>query len=73
MAYGLKELTLDALKLNVQIAPEQLSTARYAICAGTDTSPKCEFFLPNKKCQRCGCYMPAKTKLTKATCPVKKW
>lgn len=24
-------------------------------------------------CDKCGCYMPAKTRLTWVTCPVKKW
>ena len=65
--YGIKQLTIDALKLDVQIAPEELSKARLAICES------CPFYLNTKKCQRCGCYMPVKTKLTKATCPVKKW
>ena len=65
--YGLKELTLDALRLNIQTAPEELVKARYAVCEA------CPFLTAAKKCSRCGCYMPVKTKLTKATCPVKKW
>jgi hypothetical protein len=75
MTYGLKELTIDALKLNVQWAPEELSKLRYEICTGNPDKgiPKCEFFRDDKKCQRCGCYMPVKSKLTKAKCPVKKW
>ena len=68
MAYGLKEMTIDALTGNLQVAPEELSKARFAICE------QCPFLnTTTKKCQRCGCYMPVKTKLTKATCPVKKW
>ena len=67
MAYGLKELTLDALKLNVTVAPKELSDARYAICK------ECPSLKNTHKCGQCGCYMPVKTKLTKATCPAKKW
>lgn len=68
MAYGLKELTLDALKLNVKVAPVELSEARYAVCLVCPSLGK-----DTKKCGQCGCFMPVKTKLTKATCPAKKW
>lgn len=68
MKYGLKELTKDALKLNVQMAPPELARARLDLCEACPHYKK-----ELRKCSQCGCYMPVKTKLTKAVCPVKKW
>ena len=88
MSYGLKDLAKDALTLNVEFAPEKISTARYALCnvcphrrenipgykekyeAKPHTFP---WNIEKDKCNLCGCYMPAKVKLLKATCPTKKW
>lgn len=69
MAYSLKDAVKDALKLNLQILPVEASDARFKICQA------CPFYNEkgNKKCSKCGCYMPVKTKLTKASCPVRKW
>jgi len=33
----------------------------------------CEFFLPTKQCSKCGCFMPLKTLLSNAECPIGKW
>lgn len=46
---------------------KELSKKRMAICK------QCPFFKLNKTCQKCGCYMPAKTKVVQASCPIKKW
>lgn len=88
MSYGLKDLAKDVLTLNVEFAPEKISTARYALCnvcphrrenipgykekyeAKPHTFP---WNIEKDKCNLCGCYMPAKVKLLKATCPTKKW
>lgn len=67
MAYGLKEMTLDALKGKLEIAPEELSKGRYEICQA------CPMLAANGRCNLCGCKMSIKVKLTKATCPDKKW
>ena len=41
---------------------------RMDICRG------CEFYkAKEEKCEKCGCYMLAKTKLATAKCPVGKW
>jgi hypothetical protein len=32
-----------------------------------------EFIKSTKQCKKCGCFMVAKTKLTKSTCPLGKW
>lgn len=33
----------------------------------------CEFLLVTKQCDKCKCYMPAKTALSNAECPIGKW
>jgi hypothetical protein len=33
----------------------------------------CEFFLQTKQCSKCGCFMPLKTLLSNAECPIGKW
>ena len=45
---------------------KKLAEARANICA---TCPE------NKSniCNKCGCYLPAKTKSPQATCPIEKW
>lgn len=43
------------------------ATRRLNIC------DKCEFFTKAKRCNQCGCFMVAKTKLKDATCPMGKW
>jgi len=30
-------------------------------------------YLNGNKCQQCGCFMPAKTKLSTSQCPIGKW
>lgn len=40
---------------------------RLNICKG------CEFFVDDKRCLKCGCFMKAKVHLRSATCPEKKW
>ena len=39
-----------------------------------DICHSCEFLLKlTNQCKKCGCFMNAKTKLKKATCPIGKW
>lgn len=33
----------------------------------------CDFFKNKKTCLLCGCYMPTKTKIEGAKCPINKW
>ena len=37
-----------------------------------DSCKKCDHYKLGF-CKKCGCYMPLKTKLSKATCPIDKW
>lgn len=44
------------------------SEERYNVCKN------CPFFYNVlKTCKKCGCFMPAKTKLNFAKCPMRKW
>lgn len=40
---------------------------RFSICQS------CEFLKENFRCEKCGCFMKAKTQLASASCPVGKW
>lgn len=40
---------------------------RLKICA------KCPHLQSNKRCGKCGCYVPAKVKAPDAKCPIRKW
>lgn len=58
----------DFLNPNTEYASEEESGNRYDICKS------CPFLnQTTKTCKECGCFMPAKTKLKMATCPVGKW
>ena len=77
MTYGIKQLAKDVLTANVDIAPKEVSTQRYALC---DVCPHLRRNIDpslgkieREKCNLCGCYMPVKTTLVKASCPAKKW
>lgn len=61
---------IDAVKdtLKGDFSDGDISRERYSICQG------CEFFKhATFTCGKCGCFMPAKTKLKNADCPVGKW
>lgn len=58
----------DMLNPNEEQASEALSTERYSTCLGCP-----ELVSLTKQCKKCGCFMAAKTKLAKATCPLGKW
>ena len=38
-----------------------------------DICSSCEHFAITKQCKLCGCFMPAKTLLSNAACPIGKW
>jgi hypothetical protein len=59
---------LDLVNPNAEWADESLSSERYSICQSCP-----ELIRLTKQCKKCGCFMAAKTKLQKATCPLGKW
>ena len=54
-----------AVKRNI-IHDEEVLKMRWDLCLG------CEF-LKNDKCEKCGCFMKVKHKLSMASCPEGKW
>jgi hypothetical protein len=55
------------LNPDTPMADESIKKERYALCE------ECPHFLATKQCSKCGCFMPAKTGLLHATCPISKW
>lgn len=58
----------DLVNPNTQWADEEKVEQRYSICKSCP-----ELIKLTKQCKKCGCIMPAKTKLESATCPIGKW
>lgn len=58
----------DLLNPNTEHVDDQKQAERMAIC---EACP--ELVALTKQCKKCGCVMPLKTKLAKATCPLGKW
>jgi hypothetical protein len=58
----------DLINPNSEWATEQVSYERYSVCKQCP-----ELIKLTKQCKKCGCFMAAKTKLQKATCPIGKW
>lgn len=58
----------DMLNPNTEWATEEISFERYSICRACP-----ELIKLTKQCKKCGCFMAAKTRLQKATCPIGKW
>jgi hypothetical protein len=49
-------------------ATDEVAETRYSICQQCP-----ELIKLTKQCKKCGCFMAAKTKLEKASCPLGKW
>jgi len=54
-------------KRGFKLEPDEVAQARFAICKA------CPHLLDGKQCSLCGCFMKAKTKVSGASCPAKKW
>lgn len=46
---------------------KEMAETRMKICVS------CPFFTPKRRCQKCGCFMPAKVRTEKAKCPIGRW
>ena len=57
----------DIVNPDTEYAPVDEIQRRMKICED------CEHFLVSKQCSQCGCFMPLKTRLVHAKCPVGKW
>jgi hypothetical protein len=72
MAKGLLGSVTDILGGALQgegvLVEENVYLNRLNICKG------CEFFRhEDARCSKCGCFMEAKTRFVKTTCPIQKW
>lgn len=68
MGYGLIDLAKDAVTGKVEHVDQKVQDSRMSTCVTCD-----KFRSMLKQCGECGCYMPAKVKYTKSTCPLGKW
>ena len=58
----------DMLNPNEPRSQEDEFNRRMGICR------ECPFFVVRtQQCRKCGCFMKLKTKLERASCPIKKW
>jgi hypothetical protein len=58
----------DMFDPSVPTVTNEVAQDRYSICIQCP-----ELINLTKQCKKCGCFMVAKTKLEKATCPLGKW
>jgi len=58
----------DLINPGIERVDEKTASKRYSICQACP-----ELVKLTKQCKKCGCFMTAKTKLEKATCPLGKW
>lgn len=58
---------VDFINPNTEYATAEEQSRRYSICEN------CPHLTVTKQCTKCGCFMPAKTKLLHASCPIKEW
>ena len=56
------------LDSTVERVTEEDAEKRFKICKSCP-----ELVKLTSQCKKCGCFMPAKTKLKNATCPIGKW
>lgn len=63
----LKKNFLIFLKTKKLLSSKKVTDFRYSICES------CPYFTKLKTCQVCGCFLPSKTKLIYAKCPLGKW
>ena len=69
---GLSETVVDTVgdmsKGRNVFCPNNIVSERMSICNG------CPDFVTNSsQCKQCGCFMSAKTRLKKSSCPIGKW
>jgi hypothetical protein len=58
----------DLVNPNIELTTEEEASDRFSICK------ECPELIPiTFNCKKCGCFMTAKTKIKKATCPLGKW
>lgn len=70
--YGLLDVAKDLVRGNLQFVLPHIRDARSKVCLECPSLQK----IPMTRlgtCKECGCFMDAKTQLSKAVCPLRKW
>ena len=57
----------DLFNKNLGRVQTEVAEQRFSICK------ECPHLKVTNQCEQCGCFMPAKTKLPNAVCPIGKW
>lgn len=76
MTYSLRDVAKDIIKGDLKITPEELSRKRLSVCESCPEYGKNRNqtgMVNSQRCSLCGCFMPVKVKLVRATCPANKW
>ena len=80
-----KFMDKDAIKQRIEAGPLKqargLVQAAGQLATGGLADPKsrmeicksCPFMSDDQRCGKCGCFLPAKTRVKKASCPIGKW
>lgn len=75
----------DAVKQRIEAGPLQMAksviSAAGQLVSGGVTDPtermaicdKCPFKGDDQRCGKCGCFLPAKTRVAKSSCPIGRW
>jgi hypothetical protein len=58
---------IDFINPITEYASDEEKNRRYSICE------ECPYLTKTKRCEKCGCFMAAKTRLFNAVCPEGKW
>ena len=59
--------TGQAIKSGFKTVSKEEQDRRFEICK------RCKFFIDNKRCSKCGCFIAFKKKLQAWHCPIGKW
>ena len=66
--YGIIQIVSDAVHNRLDVADDDLAQHRQHLCFACSTR-----IATLNLCAACGCHIPSKTKLAKATCPKDLW
>ena len=66
--YGLWDVFKDFFKGDLHWVDRETFTSRYQQCLDCAARDK-----TTNTCTVCGCWLPAKTRLQKSSCPMEKW
>ena len=59
--------TIPARIKNLILHDQDIIDKRWEICSG------CEFLTGMNRCEKCGCFMKVKTRISEASCPIGLW